>query len=93
MTANALFQTGLYLLMLFALARPLGLYMARVYSGQAEMASRLLGPVERLLYRLCGVDPTNALSASRETHFSEFPGVAEARCAGGWVITSRRCRG
>ncbi len=41
--------------MLTALAWPLGAYMARVYIGEKTVLSGVLGPVERLLYRLSGV--------------------------------------
>jgi K+-transporting ATPase ATPase A chain len=55
MTTNGWLQIGLYLLVLVALAKPLGGYMARVYEGQPTWLGRLLGPVERLIYRLCGI--------------------------------------
>ena len=55
MTLNGLFQIGLYLIVLAALAKPLGLYMARVYEGQSTWLDRVLGPVERFLYRLFGI--------------------------------------
>jgi K+-transporting ATPase ATPase A chain len=51
------FQLVLYVVVLAALAKPLGVYMARVYEGRPCGLDRLLGPLERLLYRLCGVDP------------------------------------
>jgi K+-transporting ATPase ATPase A chain len=57
MTANALLQLGLYLLVLVLLVKPLGSYMARVYQGEPVFLGRLLGPLERLMYRLAGVDP------------------------------------
>lgn len=50
-------QIGLYLLVLLILVKPLGLYMARVYSGERTPLDRLVGPVERLIYRLAGVNP------------------------------------
>ena len=56
MTAG-LVQIGLYLLVLLLLVKPLGAYMARVYSGQNTGLDRALGPVERRLYRLAGVNP------------------------------------
>jgi K+-transporting ATPase ATPase A chain len=55
MTANAIVQCGLYLVVLIGLAWPLGEYMARVYSGESKLADRLLGPLERLLYKAAGV--------------------------------------
>ncbi|WP_300163682.1 potassium-transporting ATPase subunit KdpA [Solidesulfovibrio sp.] len=56
MTGNALLQIALYLAVLLGLAWPLGAYMARVYAGRPCGLDRLLGPVERCLYRLCGLD-------------------------------------
>lgn len=55
MTPNALLQILLYLLVLLALVQPLGWFMARVYEGKPCGLDRVLGPVERLPYRLCGV--------------------------------------
>ncbi len=55
MMINGLVQIGLYVVVLLALAKPLGWYMARVYEGQACGIDRVLGPLERLIYRLCGV--------------------------------------
>src|SRR5262245_55594419 len=58
MTLNGYIQLGLYLVVLLALAKPLGGYMARVYAGQRTGLDRVLGPLERLIYRLCGVQAT-----------------------------------
>jgi K+-transporting ATPase ATPase A chain len=55
MTLNGLLQLGFYLVVLVALTKPLGLYMARVYENKPIVLDRVLGPVERLIYRLCGV--------------------------------------
>lgn len=38
-------------------AVPLGRYMARVFGGENKRSARVLGPVERLIYKLAGVDP------------------------------------
>ena len=58
MTANGLLQIGFYFFVLLALAKPLGAYMARVYEGKPLFGlDRVLGPVERLIYRLSGVRP------------------------------------
>jgi potassium-transporting ATPase potassium-binding subunit len=54
-TANALVQFALFLVLLVALAAPLGAYMARVYSGEARLAARAFGPLERLFYRISGL--------------------------------------
>jgi K+-transporting ATPase ATPase A chain len=57
MTGNGVLQLLLYLVVLLALARPLGAYMARVYEGRRLALEHLLGWLERLIYRLCGVRP------------------------------------
>ena len=55
MTFNGTLQLLLYMVVLLALAKPLGGYMARVYAGQPLVMDRVLGPLERLIYWLCGV--------------------------------------
>ncbi len=55
MTTNGILQIVLYLVVLLALAKPLGAYMARVYEGKPFGLDRVLGPVERGIYRLTGV--------------------------------------
>ncbi|CBE67492.1 MAG: potassium-transporting ATPase subunit KdpA [Candidatus Methylomirabilis oxygeniifera] len=55
MTANGYAQLGLYMVVLLALAKPLGAYMARVYEGRPFGLDRLLGPFERWIYRLSGI--------------------------------------
>jgi len=55
MTTNGYIQLGLYMVVLIALAKPLGAYMARVYEGRPFGLDRVLGPLERLIYRVSGV--------------------------------------
>jgi K+-transporting ATPase ATPase A chain len=57
MTMNDVLQCVIFFVVLLALGIPLGAYMARVYEGEAKVAQRLLGPIERLFYRLSGVHP------------------------------------
>ncbi len=57
MTFNGWLQIGLYALVVLAITKPLGLYMYRVFEGERQPLPRVLGAFERLLYRLCGVDP------------------------------------
>jgi K+-transporting ATPase ATPase A chain len=47
----------IFLAVLFLLVKPLGAYMARVYRGERTFLDRIVGPLERLLYRLCGINP------------------------------------
>jgi len=57
MTGNGWLQLALYVLALLAVTKPLGVYMAQVFSGEKTFLDRPLRPVERLIYRLCHVDP------------------------------------
>jgi len=66
MTANGWFQIGLYLLAIFLVAKPLGIFMARVFGGEKTFLDPVLRPVERLIYRLCGVDE------KREMRWTEY---------------------
>jgi len=61
MTANGWFQIGVYLILLLAITKPLGVYMARVFSGEKTFMDLILRPVERLLYRMTGVDETHEM--------------------------------
>jgi potassium-transporting ATPase potassium-binding subunit len=56
-TPNAWLQIGLYLVVLLLLVKPLGAYMARVYEGGPTLFDRMLGPLERIVYRAAGVRP------------------------------------
>jgi K+-transporting ATPase ATPase A chain len=55
MTPLAAVQLLVYLGVILALAKPLGIYMAHVYEGHPGGLDRVLGPIERLLYRIGGV--------------------------------------
>jgi len=54
MTHDGFLQIVAFFLALLALVKPLGLYMARVYEGKPIGLDRLLGTVERGIYRVCG---------------------------------------
>ncbi len=58
MTAIGWAQIALFFLVVLALTKPLGAYMFRVFEGTRQPLPSLLGPVERLLYRLGGIDPS-----------------------------------
>jgi potassium-transporting ATPase potassium-binding subunit len=57
MTANGWIQILLFAAIIFALTKPLGSYMFRVFEGDRQPLPRFFGPIERFLCRLCGVDP------------------------------------
>ncbi len=66
MTANGWFQIGLYVLVLFLITKPIGVFLARVFEREKTVLDPLLRPVERLIYRLCGVDQ------NREMRWTEY---------------------
>jgi potassium-transporting ATPase potassium-binding subunit len=55
MTAIGWLQAVVFFLIVLALTKPLGSYMARVFEGGRTWLSPVLVPVERLIYRICGV--------------------------------------
>lgn len=55
MNANLLLQYGFFFAVLFLLAWPLGLYMARIYRGDLPAFVAWLRPLENFCYRLAGV--------------------------------------
>ena len=57
MLANAFIQVGIFSLLVTAISVPLGLYMARVFAGEPTRLDPILGPLERAIYRVCGVHP------------------------------------
>jgi K+-transporting ATPase ATPase A chain len=57
MTINGWIQIALFCLAILVCVKPLGAYMARLFEGKRTWLSPLLGPVERGIYRLCGIDP------------------------------------
>lgn len=54
---NNLIQCAVYFIGLLVLAIPLGRYMARIYEGDVPAPVKWLVPIERMIYKLCGVDP------------------------------------
>jgi K+-transporting ATPase ATPase A chain len=61
MTLNGWLQIIVYFVVLVLLVKPLGLYMAKVYQGERTFMSPILAPLERLFYRLAGVDPADEM--------------------------------
>jgi K+-transporting ATPase ATPase A chain len=55
-------QLIFYIVVLLALAKPLGSFMARVYQGEHTFLDSVLRPMERLIYRLSGVKPDEEMS-------------------------------
>jgi len=67
MTLNSILQIVLYFVVLVTLAKPLGSFMARVFEGKPVFLDRLLKPIERLIYRLCGVREEEEMGWQRYT--------------------------
>jgi potassium-transporting ATPase potassium-binding subunit len=66
MTVNGWLQIALYFVVLTALVVPLGRFMARVFEGHWTFLTPALRPVERVMYRVSGVDET------REQHWITY---------------------
>src|ERR1043166_9478724 len=66
MTLNGWLQIFFFIAVVLALTKPLGLFMARVFNGERTFLHPLLRPVERLIYKLTGVDE------GREMRWTEY---------------------
>jgi K+-transporting ATPase ATPase A chain len=66
MTANGWFQIGLYLLVIVLVTKPMGVFMTRVFNREKTFLDPILRPIERLVYRLTGVD------AKHEMRWTEY---------------------
>jgi potassium-transporting ATPase potassium-binding subunit len=56
MTANGWFQIGFFLLVIFLITKPLGVFLAHVFSGEKTFLDPVLRPIEKFVYRLTGID-------------------------------------
>jgi len=61
MTANGWLQILLFFAALLAVTKPLGVFMTRVFSGEKTFLDPVLRPIERLIYRCCGIDDTREM--------------------------------
>jgi len=66
MSANGWLQFAIFTLILLASVRPVGIYLARVLEGERTWLDIVLRPIERLIYRLCGV------KADKEMNWREY---------------------
>lgn len=62
MTAIGWLQAIVFFLVILALTKPVGSYMARVFEGERTWLSPVFVPVEGLIYRLCGVRPDEEMT-------------------------------
>jgi potassium-transporting ATPase potassium-binding subunit len=56
MSANGWFQIGFFLLVIFLITKPLGVFLARVFGGEKTFLDPVLRPIEKLIYRLTGIN-------------------------------------
>src|ERR1700733_8501258 len=61
MTNNGWFQILFFLLVVLAITKPLGMFMTRVFNREKTFLDPLLRPIEKLVYRLTGVDETKEM--------------------------------
>lgn len=61
MTANGYLQIAFYLVVLLVSVKPLGHWMTLVYEGRVSRRAGVLGTVETVLYRLCGIDEQESM--------------------------------
>jgi potassium-transporting ATPase potassium-binding subunit len=80
MTAQGWLQIAIYLGVLTALTPLLGGYMARVYTGERVFLTPILGPVERLTYRLLRANP------NREQDWKSYARTVIVFSALFWVV-------
>jgi len=69
MTQNGWFQILFFLLVVLAITKPLGSFMTRVFNREKTFLDPALRPLEKLLYRLTGVDET------KEMRWTEYAGA------------------
>ena len=56
MTANGWLQIGFFLFVIFLITKPLGVFITRVFNREKTLLDPILRPIEKLVYRLSGVD-------------------------------------
>jgi K+-transporting ATPase ATPase A chain len=61
MTANGWLQIAVFLALIFAVTKPLGVFMAHVFNRERTLMDPVLRPIERLLYRVTGVDENHEM--------------------------------
>ena len=81
MTANGLLQIAVFLVLVVLTAKPLGAFLTRLFAGERNFLSPVLGPFERGFYRAAGVDP------AREQHWTTYATAMLLFNAGGFALT------
>ena len=74
MTVNGWLQIALFFLLILACTKPLGAFIATVIEGKKNFLTPVLGPLERLIYKLCGVK-RDAQNQPEEQHWTRYAGA------------------
>ena len=61
MTANGWLQIMVFLALILAVTKPMGVFMTRVFNRERTFMDPVLRPIERLLYRMTGVDENHEM--------------------------------
>jgi len=61
MTGNGWFQIALFLGALLLITKPLGVFLYRVFERKGTFLDFALRPVERVIYRICGIDESKEM--------------------------------
>jgi K+-transporting ATPase ATPase A chain len=69
MFSNGLFLITVFFLLLLACTKPIGAFMARVFEGERTFLHPVIRPLERLVYRLCGIEE------DREQIWTQYAGA------------------
>jgi K+-transporting ATPase ATPase A chain len=65
MTVSGITHILVYFVVILALTKPLGTYMAAVFGGEGHLSKRLFAPVERVIYRTLSIDDTSEMGWKR----------------------------
>ena len=69
MTSNGWLQIAVFFLLILACTKPLGTFIAAVIENRRTWLTPVLGPVERLIYKICGINP------EEEQHWTRYAGA------------------
>ena len=100
MTANGWLQIAIFLALILAVTKPMGVFMTRVFNRERTFMDPVLRPIERLIYRLTGVDENHEMrwteyacrhaAVQRGLHAAAVPDAARA---GASAVQSAEVRG
>ena len=80
MTTNAIIQIAVFVALVTVTVKPLGSFMAALFGGEQTFLTPVFGPLERTIYRLCGVRP------EEEQHWTAYAASALLFSAAGFLL-------